>query len=104
MATEVEPLARTLKSVNTLVFDGENRLGYNTDVIGLLRVIDSALSADPQPTSVTLLGSGATARSALGALATSVASLGLRTVTVCARSERAVDSIMSRWVASWAWR
>jgi shikimate dehydrogenase len=95
VATEVEPLARTLKSVNTLVFDGEDRLGYNTDVIGLLRVIDTALSADPKPTSVTLLGSGATARSALGALATSAASLGIKTVTVCARSEPAVDSIMT---------
>lgn len=95
VATKVEPLARTLKSVNTLVFDDSEIRGFNTDVIGLQHVIDETLAPDPTSTAVTILGAGATARSAVGALATTRAPLDIRSVTVCARREEAVRNLVT---------
>ena len=95
VATRVEPLARTLESVNTLVLDSGEILGYNTDVIGLQRVIEAALASHPRPTSVTVLGAGATARSALGALAATATALDIQSVTVCARRPQAVQHLVT---------
>jgi shikimate dehydrogenase len=78
---EVDPLARQASAANTLVFepDGSRRL-YNTDVGGLVWALRRA-GVDALPR-VTILGSGATARSTL----LSVARLGARHVTVVART------------------
>jgi shikimate dehydrogenase len=77
---EVDPVARRAGAGNTLILDGPRRRVYNTDVAGLTwavrRVATGALLR------VTLLGSGATARSALLA----AAELGATTVTVIART------------------
>jgi shikimate dehydrogenase len=77
----VDPLARQAAAANTLVFepDGSRRL-YNTDVGGLVWALRRA-GVDTLPR-VTILGSGATARSTL----LSVARLGARQVTVVART------------------
>ncbi len=100
---EVDSLARFAGAANTLIFDGLRRRLYNTDIDGLIWAVRQVSSA--VPTAVTLLGSGATARSAL----ISVAQLGAREVTVVARTpERAeqlealgaalqLDMIVLRW-------
>ena len=76
----MEAVAREAGAGNTLIFDEGERRVYNTDVGGLAwavrRAHPSALSR------VTILGSGATARSAL----LSLVALGVREVTVLART------------------
>ena len=61
MSDELSELAKLTKSVNTLTnHDGQYK-GHNTDVLGIRAAIDYS------PASVAVLGSGATARSALAA-------------------------------------
>lgn len=78
---EVEPLARTLQSVNTVLLEATGRkVGYNTDVAGLVSALGSngVLSAE----SVVVLGGGATAASAVAA----ARHLGARRVDVLVRT------------------
>jgi shikimate dehydrogenase len=62
----VDPVAAATGGVNTLVFRPEGRYGYNTDVQGIVDALTEA--GAPAPGSVTILGAGATACSALAAL------------------------------------
>lgn len=87
---EPSEVARVVGAGNTLVFDhdgGPHRV-ENTDVTGMTAALAGAgvVTAD----TALLIGAGATARSALASLAP----LGVRTVTVMARSaDRAHDSL-----------
>jgi shikimate dehydrogenase len=67
LLTGIDPIAERVRSVNTVLLDRGRRQGYNTDVMGLRTVL--AQTSLPEAASVTLLGGGATARSALAALA-----------------------------------
>jgi shikimate-5-dehydrogenase len=61
----VDQVATATGGANTVVFHPEGRYGYNTDVQG---VVDAVTEAGvPRPGSVTILGGGATACSALAA-------------------------------------
>src|SRR5215471_16378771 len=62
----VEPLAAATGGANTVVFRPDGRYGYNTDVQGIVDALTEA--GAPAPGSVTILGAGATACSALAAL------------------------------------
>ena len=76
---ETEPLATAVGAANTVVLSGGRRLGYNTDVPGLVTALTEAgVSA---PGEVLVLGAGATACSALAALAR----LGTGPITVAVR-------------------
>ena len=83
---EVEPVARLAGAGNTLIL-GERRQVYNTDVAGVAWAVRRA-TAGPVPR-VTILGSGATARSAVVALA----QLATDTVTVVARTSAKAESL-----------
>jgi shikimate dehydrogenase len=61
-----EPLAVATGGANTVVFRPGGRYGYNTDVQGIVDALTEA--GVPTPDSVTILGAGATACSALAAL------------------------------------
>jgi len=63
----VDPLAVAAGGANTVVFRPDGRYGYNTDVPGIVDALTEAGAAAPD--SVTILGAGATACSALAALA-----------------------------------
>jgi len=76
---EPDEVASLVGAANTLVFDGSTRRVHNTDVGGLVAAVQRVLPATPDR--VTILGSGATARSAL----VSAARLGASRVTVVAR-------------------
>ena len=86
----VDPGAAQVGAANTLVFgsDGQRHL-FNTDVGGLVWALRRA-GADALP-QVTVLGSGATARSAL----VSVGRLGARRVTVVARTPARAEPLRS---------
>lgn len=62
----VDHLATATGGANTVVFRPEGRYGYNTDVQGIVDALTEA--GAPAPGSVTIIGSGATACSALAAV------------------------------------
>jgi shikimate dehydrogenase len=61
-----EPVATATGGANTVVFSGGGRRGYNTDVQGIIDALTEA--GAPAPDSVTIIGGGATACSALAAI------------------------------------
>jgi shikimate dehydrogenase len=61
-----DPLVVATGGANTVVFRPDGRCGYNTDVRGIVYALTEA--GAPPPSSVTILGAGATACSALAAL------------------------------------
>jgi shikimate dehydrogenase len=65
----VEPLAEAVGAVNTVVPSGGLLTGFNTDVHGIVTAVTEARAAMPPPRSAVVLGAGATASSALAALA-----------------------------------
>ncbi len=80
-ADTATPLARLVGGANTLIRRDGGWLADNTDVAGLIGVLDRlAVPGDAPPV---LLGAGATARSALAALARR----GCRTVQVAVRAD-----------------
>lgn len=87
IATSHSPLAAKTRSVNTLLKTQDGYKGFNTDVFG----IQIAVNQDPQE--VAVLGSGATARSALAAYGNS------RKV-IYARNEKLADQLASEFDAS----
>jgi shikimate dehydrogenase len=84
---EPDPVARRAGAGNTLILDGPDRRVYNTDVAGLAWAVRRVTLAPLRQ--VTLLGSGATARSALLASA----ELGAVAVTVVARSRAKAETL-----------
>lgn len=81
VADEVSDLAREVGAINTLVHRPDGGWsGENTDVYGVSQALREA--ACPRVTSALVLGSGATARSVVAALA----SLGCQQVTFAVRS------------------
>lgn len=84
----VEPMAATLGVVNTVVYNASLKTGLNTDVYGIkTALIENPhyvkhFEKSPNPVSVAIIGSGATAISAIMACA----ELGHREVSLVARS------------------
>jgi shikimate dehydrogenase len=83
---EVDPVARRAGAGNTLILDGRRRV-YNTDVAGVTWAV-RRVTAGPVPR-VTILGSGATARSAVVALT----SLAAEVVTIVARNPAKAEAL-----------
>ena len=83
-------LVRLAGAANTVLMTDHGLVGENTDVPGMCRALaDASGEADMRIASATVLGGGATARSALVALA----SLGARDVHLGLRSLSRVDEI-----------
>jgi shikimate dehydrogenase len=66
LLNHVDPLASATGGANTVVFRTDGRYGYNTDVQGIVDALTEA--GCPAPGSVTIIGAGATACSALAAV------------------------------------
>ncbi|MFO7811797.1 MAG: shikimate dehydrogenase [Pelovirga sp.] len=86
----VDPTAKQIGAVNTVVNDHGRLIGYNTDSSGFMRSVIDDLGFSPQGKKVLLLGAGGACRAAVQALlATQV-----QQITVANRHlERAVDLI-----------
>jgi len=80
LLVEVDEAARAIASVNTVLPAPAGWRGVNTDIYGMTQALTVA-GLHGTPSTATVLGAGATARSALAALAR----LGVTAVTVCAR-------------------
>jgi shikimate dehydrogenase len=90
LLTDVDPTARALRSVNTVLPGPEGWRGTNTDVYGMTTALERAGLAGA-PAAALVLGAGATARSAVAALA----ALGAGHVTVAARRVDAASEVAS---------
>lgn len=85
-----DPVAAATGGANTVVFSGGTRHGYNTDVAGLMTALAEA-GLDRAPADALILGGGATACSALAALA----GLGLRRATVAVRDPATAGGLLA---------
>jgi shikimate dehydrogenase len=85
----VDPVAAGCGGANTVVFRADGRYGYNTDVQGIVDALAEA--GAPVPGSVTILGGGATACSALAA----VRELGAGGATVVVRDPARAGDLLS---------
>jgi shikimate dehydrogenase len=85
---EPDPRVRLVGAANTLVFHDEERRVYNTDVGGLVAAVRRAWTRPVQR--VTILGSGATARSAI----VSAAELGASEIAVVARTPSRIEPLI----------
>ena len=86
---DVTPLASSVTSINTLITDGAGGWrGDNTDVSGIVRSLHEAGFGDGPGTAI-VVGSGATARSAIAACAR----MGLHRIRVMARRLPAADQL-----------
>lgn len=91
LATAVDEYAAKTEVVNTLVKVGGNWIGYNTDVFGLKQAI--GLAYERLPETVTVLGSGATAASAVTALSELFPDTA---IAICARNSNAASELALR--------
>ena len=66
---EIDPWAASIGAVNTIVKDGPNLVGYNTDAYGFMTSLKEKAAFDPKGASALLLGAGGAARAAAFALA-----------------------------------
>ena len=84
---DLEPLARALGAVNTIVKEDGRLVGYNTDAHGFMEALRKDGACDPKGLSVLVLGAGGAARAAVFALVDAgVASLTIANRTL-ARAE-----------------
>ena len=84
----VEGLSRLLHSANTIIFGGGTSAAFNTDVGGIVAALQRMqLLEEPQGTPV-VIGTGATASSAVGALA----SMGYRQLNLLGRNFSGQDN------------
>ena len=90
---DVTDFARTLRSVNTVLPGSEPDTwrGTNTDVQGIVASIREAAGTHAIDGQAVVLGSGATARSAIAALP----ELGVKSAVVCARRHEAAEEVQA---------
>ena len=84
---DASELVGVVGGANTVVFTAEGLVGHNTDVVGIVGAL-RGIGAQPGPAMV--LGGGATAASALAALA----GLGCASAVVCARRPEAAVALL----------
>ena len=88
LCSQVDATALAIRSVNTLLPTDSGWRGTNTDVTGIVRSLEE-IGIQPGIASALVLGAGATARSAIAALA----QMGAITVGVAARRQEQVDEL-----------
>ena len=62
---EIDGTARTLGAVNTILFDGDQSLGFNTDGPGLVRAVHEAFLVDVKDLRIMVVGAGGGAGQAI---------------------------------------
>ena len=90
---QVDPDAEAVRAVNTVVFEGSRRSGFNTDITGLTGLLRAAGvgGRDGGSESALVLGAGATARSSVAALARS----DIGSITIAARRPEAAGDVVT---------
>ena len=83
--------AETLGAVNTIVNEGGQLVGYNTDVTGFARALREDANFDIQGKRTVVIGAGGGARAVALALVEARASI----IYVCGRSPRKIDKLVA---------
>jgi len=91
----VDPAARLIGAVNTIVNRDGVLTGYNTDASGLLRSLAEDLQFDPAGRRILLLGAGGACRAAVVALAQA----GAAWIGVANRSRQRANDLVDEFVA-----
>jgi len=91
LLTHADPVVVESGVANTVIFGPDGCVGANTDIGGIAAALATAAVTDLSGQAPLLIGAGATAASALAA----VAGLGARRVTVAARRVTAIGSLSS---------
>lgn len=86
---EIDPHARAVGAVNTIVTRGDRLIGYNTDGYGFTRSLREAGGCDPGGKRVLLLGAGGAGRAAAFALTAA----GAVSVTIANRTAGRAESL-----------
>jgi len=84
MLDYIDPTAKAIGAVNTIVLKDNKKHGYNTDYLALKEIIENTYPSN-RNTVVTILGNGATKGTLMYALKQS----GYQTIHVCARNPKA---------------
>jgi len=87
---EIDPTARTIGAVNTIVNDGGKLVGYNTDSSGFLRSVCQELGFQSVGQQVVLLGAGGACRAAVVALAVA----GVQSIVIANRNLARAEKII----------
>ncbi len=80
--TEIRKEAKIIGAVNTILFDNNRLIGYNTDCQGFTKMLEDS-SVSLQKKSVLILGAGGAARAVVAACMLSES----KRVTICSRSK-----------------
>ena len=91
--SEVEENARAMGAVNTLLFDGEDTLGFNTDGPGFVRAIREDFLVDVKDLRILILGAGGGAGQAI---ATQCAIEGCERLVLVNRSAGKAEALAGR--------
>ena len=83
-------LAQNIGAVNTIVLDGDNLVGHNTDVAGFARSLREDAGFDAKGKRTMLLGNGGAAR----AVAMALVEAGASTIFVMGRAPRKIDAMV----------
>lgn len=90
---EIDPLARKIGAVNTVVHKNGRLIGYNTDGIGFVRALQSISNEPLQGKRILLLGAGGASR----AIYFSLADVGVKEIDVANRTvDKAKELIAAR--------
>jgi shikimate dehydrogenase len=87
LADSVTELAKQVNSANTLLFKDGKVFAGNTDIYGIVAALQANKQLDVSNPAI--IGSGATARSAIAALS----QLGAKQVMLCARNEKTITEL-----------
>ena len=88
LLSQISQTAAVVRAANTVVFSPDGLIGHNTDVPGMVRALRE-VAPEVAADRATIIGGGATARSALAALAR----LGASSVQIVVRRAGAVDDL-----------
>ena len=95
---DLEPLAKALGAVNTIVKEDGRLVGYNTDARGFLEALRKDGACDPKGLSVLVLGAGGAARAAVFALVHA----GVASLTIANRTLARAETLAGEFEATGA--
>ncbi|RKY39996.1 MAG: shikimate dehydrogenase [Candidatus Omnitrophota bacterium] len=88
---EIEPLAKEIGAVNTIVREGERLVGYNTDAQGFLRALQE-LNFDAKEKTIFLLGAGGAGK----AVGITLAKAGAKCIFIVDKERKKAEELEER--------